>query len=192
MKKRILIVSDELSRRRILDEALKEAGYLVRAAARKRDAVRWLKAAGFDLLLLDLDLSEESGFDVLDMAAKYPTLRVVVLTGQLDQCESGALIGADAVVEKPADAEFLLGALETLMDEPAKKRQERRASGVRGIRFVRALRLSPNEAAHGLGMLWEKSPGFEAGACNADNGRFKSTSVDRVLKDGRQEFKGGV
>ena len=147
MKKAILLVDDDPCRRALLGGVLERSGYAVVLGGHRREAARCLKAAECDLLLLDLDLAGGSGFDVLDVAARHPEVPVVVLTEQLGQCDRGALIGADAVVEKPTDAELLLGTLEMLFGEPTDKRNERRARGSGGIRFVSALRRNGAAAA---------------------------------------------
>jgi hypothetical protein len=50
---------------------------------------------------------------------------VIVLTGMLDQCEPGALIGADLILEKPPEVSCLLQAISDLLHEPPDDRLRR-------------------------------------------------------------------
>lgn len=128
--KRILIIDDDLSIRDALKKVLGGIGYTVVLAADGREGVICLEEQEFDLLLLDLDLPKVSGFDVLDVAAeRHPALPVLILTGELDQCEPGALVGADALMEKPPDVALLLKTVDELLNEPAARRLRRLEEG---------------------------------------------------------------
>jgi DNA-binding response OmpR family regulator len=130
MKKRILIIDDDPSVRQSLHEVLRDAGYSAATAADGLSGKSRLKTTAFDLLVLDLNLPGLSGFDILDFARVHcAKLPIVILTGLIDQCEPGALAGADALFEKPPDVPALLQRIKELLREPSAKRLARISSG---------------------------------------------------------------
>ena len=131
MTRRLLIVDDDPSVREALKSVLDEAGYETVMAADGRQGAQELERQVFDLLILDLDLPEISGWDILDIVtARRPTLPVIVLTGYFDQCVPGALQGADAFIEKPPDVTRLLKLVESLSSETLEQRRLRRSKEV--------------------------------------------------------------
>jgi len=121
--RRILIVEDRDSLRRMLSEALSGEGYEVEAAADGEAAIARLGEAAFDLVLTDLKLPGASGLDVLTAArAAQPATPVVVLTGYgtvtvaVEAMKRGAL----DFLEKPVEIEdlFRLAAAATAAGDP--------------------------------------------------------------------------
>ena len=131
MKPCVLVIDDDASIRAALKKVLAESGYRVVLAADGREGTRRLKEQECDLVVLDLDLPKISGWDILDLtAAGCSLLPVVVLTGYSGECVPGALVGADALLEKPPEVGLLLKTIAGLLAEPANKRAERRAQGL--------------------------------------------------------------
>ena len=78
---RALIVDDEKNIRRTLLLALESMGHEAMAAASGPLAIEELKASSYDVVLLDLKLSEESGLDVLQEILRVsPRTAVVMVT----------------------------------------------------------------------------------------------------------------
>lgn len=78
---RVLVVDDEQNIRRALTLALESMEHDVASAANGTRALKELKASRFDVMLLDLKLSQESGLDVLEEALRIsPKLAVVMVT----------------------------------------------------------------------------------------------------------------
>ncbi len=78
---RALIVDDEKNIRRTLLLALESMGHEAMAAASGPLAIEELKANNYDVVLLDLKLSEESGLDVLEEILRVsPRTAVVMVT----------------------------------------------------------------------------------------------------------------
>ena len=78
---RALIVDDEKNIRRTLLLALESMGHEAMAAASGPLAIEELKANNYDVVLLDLKLSEESGLDVLQEILRVsPRTAVVMVT----------------------------------------------------------------------------------------------------------------
>lgn len=126
MKNHILIIDNDTAVRDSLKRILQENNYAAVLAADGQRGVECLSQQAFDLLILDLDLPELNGFDVIDLAIqRFPSLPILVLTGILDQCEPGSLTHIDVVMEKPADVPCLLQTVRTLTTEPELVRMRR-------------------------------------------------------------------
>lgn len=107
---RALVVDDEQNIRRTLTVALESMGYEATNAATGTDAIRELKARRFDVMLLDLKLSEESGLEVLNEAIRVsPTLAVVIMTAfaSIDTAVEAMRRGAFDYLPKPCTPEQL-------------------------------------------------------------------------------------
>ena len=63
MKKKILVIDDDLLARRFILAALEEDGYEVVASLDFEDALRKVRQSPPDLILLDVVMPEISGFD---------------------------------------------------------------------------------------------------------------------------------
>lgn len=98
----LLLVDDELIVRRTLGEALARAGYAVELAASGAEALERLARPGVDLLLLDLQLGDIDGVQVMQEARqRWPRLPILMLTAH------GSLPSAIAAVRYAA-ADYLL------------------------------------------------------------------------------------
>ena len=83
-KKNVLIVDDEQSFREVLMCALGEEGYRLSEAATGKEAIAKLEAVKPDLLLLDLNLPETDGWDVMRYITQHPQfqdLQVIIISG---------------------------------------------------------------------------------------------------------------
>ncbi|HEV7232369.1 MAG TPA: response regulator [Bacteroidia bacterium] len=88
--KKILIVDDDEFMRFAITHKLREAGYLVSAAADGGEAIEQLKKARPDLILLDLMMPYVSGPDFLHLINTHyssePKIPVIIISS-LDQAE---------------------------------------------------------------------------------------------------------
>jgi len=110
VRRRVLVVEDRDSLRRMLQRALAGEGYEVSAVERGEAAVDELSARGFDLVLTDLKLPGISGLDVLAAARRaQPATPVVVLTGYgtVGTAVEAMKLGALDFLEKPVELEDL-------------------------------------------------------------------------------------
>lgn len=78
----LLVVDDEPNIRAPLTRALNACGYLVTEAASGRQALSLLQQTTYDLMLLDLQLPDLHGLELMQQARQIcPGLLIVVLTG---------------------------------------------------------------------------------------------------------------
>jgi two-component system KDP operon response regulator KdpE len=98
----ILIADDEAIVRRVLGDALAQAGHRIRLAASGEEALSSLEQAPVDLLLLDLQLGDLDGVEVMrQVRVRWPTLPIMILTAH------GSLTSAIEAVRHDA-ADYLL------------------------------------------------------------------------------------
>jgi CheY-like chemotaxis protein len=126
MKAQLLLVDDDPSIRASLGKVLASEGYQVTFAADAAEAMNLFTTRRFDLLLLDLSLPGQSGWDAFErFTARAPLVPVVIITGRDRQALLAADAGADALLEKPVDVPALLRAIERLLAEPPEQRLTR-------------------------------------------------------------------
>jgi DNA-binding response OmpR family regulator len=120
----ILIVDDEQIVRRLMGDALQRAGYAVELAASGAEALERLRHPGVDLMLLDLQLGDLDGVQVMRAAREHwPEIQIMMLTAH------GSLTSAIAAVRHGA-ADYLLKPLpvEELRERVAAVLAERRVA----------------------------------------------------------------
>ena len=103
---RVLFVDDDPFYRDIASATLTEAGFSVVAVEDGATALTQLANTEFDLLVLDLELPELSGFDVIERIAsvlKRPHLPILVITGHDDTAsvEQAFNLGVKSFLAKP-------------------------------------------------------------------------------------------
>ncbi|HYH66038.1 MAG TPA: response regulator transcription factor [Urbifossiella sp.] len=129
-KARIVVVEDEPAIRRGVSDALRLNGYEVTEAPDGAVGLTEGRAAGVDLVLLDLQLPKRDGLDVLAEIRRHcPTRPVIVLTarGTEDDRVKGLKMGADDYVVKPFSAKELLARVEAVLRRTLKPPAEVKA-----------------------------------------------------------------
>ncbi len=113
-KARILVVEDDEQQRESMVENLTNLGYDVREASSGNDAIPLLYGTSFNLVLLDLKMPYIDGLEVLKFVkGTFPKTKVIIITayGDLTNIERCKKLGADDVVEKPYNFEYLMAIL---------------------------------------------------------------------------------
>jgi DNA-binding response OmpR family regulator len=116
--KRILVIEDDPAIRRGLVDALEFSGYGVLQAGNGNDGMAQALRATWDLLLLDLILPGQSGFEILEAVHQArPTLPVIILTARGEEADrvKGLRLGADDYVVKPFSVRELLARVEAVL-----------------------------------------------------------------------------
>jgi len=125
----ILIVDDEKSIRRTLREILEYEGFVVDEAEDGADALEKIRAASFDLVLLDVKMPKRDGMEVLAEAkSEFPELPIVMISGHgnIETAVEATKLGAFDFVEKPPDLNRLLLTLRNALDRKQLETQNRR------------------------------------------------------------------
>jgi len=89
MKSTVLLVEDSPIQKRANEAILTRAGYLVLVAGDGEDALRLVREASPDLVLLDMILPKVSGFEVLQDLKRDPATAAVpvIVLSQLSEAE---------------------------------------------------------------------------------------------------------
>ena len=108
---RILVVDDESAIRRALRPPLLELGFQVAEASRGEEALQLLRAAAYDVVLLDVNMPGIGGIETLRriraFAPRLPILMLTVRDQEEDKVEALEL-GADDYVTKPFSTRELI------------------------------------------------------------------------------------
>lgn len=117
MKRNILIVDDEEDLSFIMSQMLEGYGYEVSCAASADAAFDVLAENRFDLVLLDVNLPETTGFEIcreLRKASSVPVIFASARTGEADRI-TGFDIGGDDYLPKPYSMNELLARVNALI-----------------------------------------------------------------------------
>jgi DNA-binding response OmpR family regulator len=126
MKRKLLVVDDDPQIRESLRKVLRAEGYEVVLAADGQEAIERSNAERIDLLLLDLNLPGNSGWDVFGtLTSLNPFLPIVIITGRQNQQELAAGAGVGALMRKPLDVPALLQTITELLAESPETRLKR-------------------------------------------------------------------
>jgi two-component system, NtrC family, response regulator PilR len=117
---RILIVEDDQTFRETVCELLRDVGYKVKGARTLRKATKRLTKHDFDLVLTDVHIGSNSGFEVIQIThEKRPTAKIMMMSARTDPelVEQGLQSGAARFIAKPFRLNELLNAIEELLDK---------------------------------------------------------------------------
>lgn len=100
---KILLVEDDKSIVTNLTEYLSKEGYEIKSASGQKDAMRLVETEKFDLVLLDISLSDGNGFSVCKAIKSDYNIPVIFLTASGDEYSTvtGFEVGADDYIAKP-------------------------------------------------------------------------------------------
>lgn len=103
MDLKVLVVDDELSINDILTTALKSNGYNVKSAFSGKETRSFLDSFKPNLVLLDLCLPDEDGFDLCKYINSKYSIPIIMLTAKNDVVDKvlGLELGADDYITKP-------------------------------------------------------------------------------------------
>jgi two-component system, OmpR family, KDP operon response regulator KdpE len=137
MKQTILVVDDDEQVRESLGKLLRAEGYEVILAADGQKGIAESNKNRIDLVLLDLNLPNNSGWDVFGTLTSFnPFLPIIIITGRQNQRELAMGAGVGALMEKPLDVPLLLKTIAELIAEESETHLKRLA-GLRGdLRYV--------------------------------------------------------
>ncbi|MFN8421396.1 MAG: response regulator [Anaerolineae bacterium] len=119
---RILIVEDDETFRETVLEVLRDVGYRVKGARSVNKAEKRLRKHKFDLVLSDVHIGDQSGFDVLQIAAeKRPNAKLVLMSSKADpdMMEQAISSGASKFLPKPFRVKELLTLIEEMTEQEA-------------------------------------------------------------------------
>lgn len=120
---RILLVEDDASIVKFLQEFLQGEGFGVDTALGQSQALEKFEAQAYDLVLLDVSLSDGNGFVVCSAIKKEKDVPVIFLTASGDEHSvvAGLDMGADDYVVKPFRPRELASRIRTVLRRKGKQ-----------------------------------------------------------------------
>lgn len=112
---RILIIEDEITLNRTLQEGLTDFGYQVDTAENYKDAEYFIDIRNYDLVLTDWMLPDGDGIELCKIVKNRSSRTAVVILSARDDKDSeieALKSGADDYIKKPFDFDILLARIE--------------------------------------------------------------------------------
>lgn len=126
MSRRILVIDDDPAVVAGLEALLQDLGWEVRTAGTAREGYVEFASSSPDAVLLDVQLPDGSGIDVLQQLKDYAAETAVIMmsgAGTVDRVVASMQLGAETFVQKPFDADTLSLALEQAAKLVATRRE---------------------------------------------------------------------
>ncbi len=177
---RIVLIEDHAILARALIQSLNDAGHAVDWLDNGHDADSFLARNGADLAIVDVNLPELSGLDIVrQLRARGQLFPVLMLTaqGQVSDRVAGLDAGADDYLVKPFEMAELHARVRALSRRPAEARTEVELIG--DITFDRAAR-SLETKAGALPLARRELALFEAFAENSGRVLSKDQLGERI------------
>jgi len=127
----LLVVDDNRVNRLLLSRGLEQHGHQVATAENGRQALEMLRAKAYDLVLLDIEMPELDGFQVLEALLEDPELRYlpVIMTSASDELARVVKcieMGAEDYLTKPLNPVLLQARVDASLEKKRLRDQQRR------------------------------------------------------------------
>jgi len=121
-KNHILIVDDDNRIRSLLKDYLTENSYIVSTAEDAEQAKEKLKYIKFDMIILDVMMPGQNGYDLTKEIKKKMKVPIILLTakGEVENRIKGLELGADDYIGKPFEPKELLLRVKNIIDKKIK------------------------------------------------------------------------
>jgi diguanylate cyclase (GGDEF)-like protein/PAS domain S-box-containing protein len=138
----LLVVDDDTMNRDLMLRRLSRRGFNAALAGNGREALAWINAHRVDLVLLDIEMPDMNGIEVLKILRQDYTpaqLPIIMVTGKAgsDDVVAALAAGANDYVTKPLDFPVVLARIQTQLsrkhaEEALRESEERYALAARG------------------------------------------------------------
>jgi adenylate cyclase len=127
---RLLVADDNKVNRLLLARSLTLQGHQVESAENGRIALEMLRRGGYDLVLLDMEMPEMDGFQVMEQLAADKTLRdtPVIVTSSLEGVSHVVRcieLGADDFLHKPVNPVLLKARVDSSLEKKRLRDQQK-------------------------------------------------------------------
>jgi len=186
----LLVVDDERAVRMMLEAALRAQGYRVQSAGSCGDARELLSGEEFDLVLLDLQLGDTDGIEILrEIKQAWPATEVILLTahGSINSAISALRHGAFDYLLKPAQVNDIRERVERGLEQ-RRTAQQRSELLQRISDSARALGMIDTGAAVQSPAQPANSDRIEVGPLLLDLRRHGASLGNQILSLTRTEF----
>jgi len=127
---RLLVVDDNKVNRLLLGRSLEQQGHIIEMAENGRQALEMLQSKPFDLVLLDIEMPEMNGYQVLEKVTSDLKLRdiPIIITSALEEVESVVRcieMGAEDYLTKPVNPVLLKARIGASLEKKRLRDQQR-------------------------------------------------------------------
>ncbi|MCI0554926.1 MAG: adenylate/guanylate cyclase domain-containing response regulator [Anaerolineae bacterium] len=127
----LLVVDDNKVNRILLSRGLEQQGHQIDTAENGKQALEKLRADSFDLVLLDIEMPEMNGYQVLETCLQDPELRdiPIIMTSSLDEIDSVVKcveLGAEDYLNKPVNPILLRARVNASLEKKRLRDEQRK------------------------------------------------------------------
>jgi adenylate cyclase len=127
----LLVVDDNKVNRILLARGLEQEGHTVEVAENGRQAFEMLKRGSYDLILLDIEMPEMNGYQVLEACLQDDELRnlPIIMTSSLDEIDSVVKcveLGAEDYLNKPVNPVLLRARVNASLEKKRLRDEQRK------------------------------------------------------------------
>jgi class 3 adenylate cyclase len=127
----LLVVDDNKVNRILLARGLEQDGHQVETAENGKQALEMLRLGSYDLVLLDIEMPEMNGYQVLEACLQDPELRnlPIIMTSSLDELDSVVKcieLGAEDYLNKPVNPTLLRARINASLEKKRLRDEYRR------------------------------------------------------------------
>jgi class 3 adenylate cyclase len=128
---RLLVLDENKVNRILLARGLEAQGHRVETAENGKQALEKLRTDSFDLVLLDIEMPEMNGYQVLETCLQDPELRdiPIIMTSSLDELDSVVKcieLGAEDYLNKPVNPILLRARVNASLEKKRLRDQQRK------------------------------------------------------------------
>jgi class 3 adenylate cyclase len=128
---RLLVVDDNKVNRILLSRSLEQQGHVVETADNGKTGLDKLRAQSFDLVLLDIEMPEMDGYEVLEACLNDTDLRNVpiIMTSSMDELDSVVKcieLGAEDYLNKPINPVLLRARINASLEKKRLRDEQRK------------------------------------------------------------------
>ena len=125
MAKKVLIADDEPNIVTSLEFLMEQKGYEIKIARTGDEVLDYVKAFEPDLILIDVMMPLQSGFEVCQTIRENPAwqhIKIIMLTakGRDSEVAKGLALGADAYITKPFSTKDLVALVDRILEETSR------------------------------------------------------------------------
>ena len=122
MLSNVLIIDDDEGTRNLFSTVFSDAGYLVDAVGKGKDAIKLCKEGPFDIALIDIELPDIKGIELLKTLRELqPKMVKIIVTGHpsIENAVKSVNEKADGYLLKPVKIPEMLEMIKKLLTEKA-------------------------------------------------------------------------
>ncbi|MFL7870209.1 MAG: adenylate/guanylate cyclase domain-containing protein [Anaerolineales bacterium] len=128
---RLLVVDDNKVNRILLTRSLEQQGHTVEMAENGKNGLEVLRTQAFDLVLLDIEMPEMDGYQVLEACLNDTDLRniPIIMTSSMDELDSVVKcieLGAEDYLNKPVNPVLLKARINASLEKKRLRDEQRK------------------------------------------------------------------